>query len=65
MLDYPPKILIAFGETISGNTEIFNWLLKNGYPELAALKQRHPWQRSLWLAHEKRLSSTGCAGWSY
>ncbi|NTW45318.1 MAG: hypothetical protein HGB14_13045, partial [Anaerolineaceae bacterium] len=37
MLDYPPKILIAFAETLSGNTEIHQWLLSNGYPELAAL----------------------------
>jgi hypothetical protein len=37
MLDYPPKIILAFGETISGNQEITNWFLKNGYPELAAL----------------------------
>ncbi|MFH1122008.1 MAG: hypothetical protein V1775_19475 [Bacteroidota bacterium] len=37
MLDYPVKILIAFGETFSGNDEILGWLLKNGYPELAAL----------------------------
>ena len=37
MLNYPPKIILAFGETISGNNEILNWLLKNGYGELAAL----------------------------
>ena len=37
MLNYPPKIILAFGETISGNTEILTWLLKNGYGELAAL----------------------------
>ena len=37
MLNYPAKIILAFGETISGNKEILNWLLKNGYPELAAL----------------------------
>jgi len=36
---YPPKILIAFGEAINGNDKIFNWLLKNGYPELAALSK--------------------------
>ena len=39
MLDYPTKILLAFGETISGNDKIFQWLLKNGYPELAALSR--------------------------
>ncbi len=37
MLNYQPKIILAFGETISGNNEILNWLLKNGYGELAAL----------------------------
>ena len=37
MLNYPPKIILAFGETISGNKEILEWLLKNGYGELAAL----------------------------
>ena len=38
MLDYPSKILIAFGETFTDNgEEFYNWLLENGYPELAAL----------------------------
>ena len=37
MVHYPIKILIAFGEALTGNTKIFNWLLNNGYPELAAL----------------------------
>ena len=37
MLNYPIKILVAFGETISGNKKIHNWLLTKGYPELAAL----------------------------
>lgn len=37
MLHYPVKILLAFGEAISGNRKIFNWLMNNGYPELAAL----------------------------
>ncbi|MFA8300943.1 MAG: hypothetical protein ACEPOV_12320 [Hyphomicrobiales bacterium] len=36
MLKYPVKIILALGETFSGNKEIYNWLLKNGYPELAA-----------------------------
>ncbi len=34
---YPAKILLAFGESLKDNKEIHNWLLKNGYPELAAL----------------------------
>jgi len=38
MLDYPPKILMAFGETFGDEGENFyKWLLENGYPELAAL----------------------------
>ncbi len=37
MTEYPPKILIAFAETFTPNDEIFNWLMKNGYPELGAL----------------------------
>ena len=38
MLDYEPKILMAFGETFTDEGESFyKWLLENGYPELAAL----------------------------
>jgi len=38
MLHYPPKILLAFGETFNDNGDNFHqWLLENGYPELAAL----------------------------
>ncbi len=38
MLHYPPKILMAFGETFDEEDGKFlEWLLKNGYPELAAL----------------------------
>ena len=33
-LAYPKKILVAWGEAISGNSEIRDWLMKNGYPEL-------------------------------
>lgn len=32
--DYPVKILVAWGEAISGNSGIRDWLMKNGYPEL-------------------------------
>ena len=39
MLDYHPKIILAFGETISGNEEIFEWLMNNGYTELGALSK--------------------------
>jgi hypothetical protein len=31
---YPAKVLIAWGEAISGNAGIRDWLTKNGYPEL-------------------------------
>lgn len=34
MKQYPEKILVAWGEAISGNAEIRDWLMKNGYPEL-------------------------------
>lgn len=38
MLDYDVKILTAFAMTFDANGEPFNqWLLNNGYPELAAL----------------------------
>ena len=33
-LNYPAKILVAWGEAISGNARIRDWLIKNGYPEL-------------------------------
>lgn len=34
MKEYPEKILVAWGEAISGNSEIRDWLMKNNYPEL-------------------------------
>jgi len=35
---YDAKVLMAFGETFTEEKgEFLNWLLKNGYPELAAL----------------------------
>jgi hypothetical protein len=37
LFNYPPKILLAFGEAIDGNRVIHDWLVKNGYPELGAL----------------------------
>ena len=33
-LEYPPKILVAFGEAITGNNKIRDWLIKHGYREL-------------------------------
>ena len=32
--DYPAKVLVAWGEAISGNAQLRDWLIKNGYPEL-------------------------------
>jgi hypothetical protein len=31
---YPTKVLLAWGEAISGNAELRDWLIRNGYPEL-------------------------------
>lgn len=33
-LEYPAKILLAWGEAISGHAGLRDWLMKNGYPEL-------------------------------
>ena len=33
-IDYDIKVLLAWGESISGNQKITGWLTKNGYPEL-------------------------------
>jgi len=33
-INYPPKILLAWGEVISGNSKIRTWMMDNGYPEL-------------------------------
>jgi hypothetical protein len=32
---YPPKILLAWAEAIGGNRKIRDWLMGNGFPELA------------------------------
>lgn len=32
--EYPAKILLAWGEAISGHAGLRDWLIKNGYPEL-------------------------------
>lgn len=37
MNKYPLKILIAFNEALNGNKKIYEWLVNNKYPELAAL----------------------------
>ena len=36
LLKYPDKIIIALAEAIQGNEKIAQWLLENGFPELAA-----------------------------
>jgi hypothetical protein len=38
MKKYPEKILVAWAEAISGNSEIRDWLMKNGYPELGLFR---------------------------
>lgn len=52
---YPAKIWLAFGESVNGNEEILNWLMDNGYPELAALAQavRGSEQATDWLLSQK------------
>jgi len=56
MLSYPPKILMAFGETFSEEKgEFLNWLLENGYPELSALSNgiRGSKEAAAWLFKNK------------
>ncbi|MBN2236297.1 MAG: hypothetical protein JW729_01985 [Bacteroidales bacterium] len=36
---YPIKILLAFVEAVGGNEDFFEWLMKNGYPELGVLSK--------------------------
>ena len=37
LTDYEPKILLAFGESLKRQTKFADFLLHNGFPELAAL----------------------------
>lgn len=32
--EYPAKVILAWGEAISGNADLRKWLMANGYPEL-------------------------------
>ena len=32
--EYPAKVLLAWGEAISGHVGLRDWLIRNGYPEL-------------------------------
>jgi len=34
---YDARIWLAFGEAVNANKEISDWLMQNGYPEVAAL----------------------------
>lgn len=49
--DYPVKILVAWGEAISGNAQIRDWLTKNGYPELGlfTFALRNKEEATMWL----------------
>ena len=33
-MQYPAKVLLAWGEAICGNRPLLDWLMKNGYQEL-------------------------------
>lgn len=54
-LYYPARIWLAFGEAVTGNTEIVEWLMKNGYPEVAALAHavRGSEEATAWLFMNK------------
>ena len=51
---YPIKVLVAWGEAISGNRELRDWLLGNGFPELGlfvhAMHNQHSARE--WLQQE-------------
>ena len=51
---YPVKILVAWGEAISGNRELRDWLLGNGFPELGLFVHAMHNQQSAreWLQQE-------------
>jgi hypothetical protein len=56
MLQYPPKVLLAFGETFTETDGAFlKWLLENQYPELAALSSaiRGSYEAQNWLLRNK------------
>ena len=52
---YPAKIWLAFGEAVNGNIEIAEWLLKNGFPEVAAFAHaiRGSEEATAWLFKNK------------
>lgn len=51
---YPVKVLVAWGEAISGNRELRDWLLGNGFPELGLFVHAMHNQQSArkWLQQE-------------
>lgn len=56
MLQYPSKVLLAFGETFTETDGAFlKWLLENHYPELAALSSaiRGSYEAQDWLLKNK------------
>ena len=56
MLQYPPKVLLAFGETFTETDGAFlKWLLESQYPELAALSSaiRGSYEAQNWLLKNK------------
>ena len=50
-LSYPPKVIVAWGEAISGNQKIRDWLMKNGFPELGmfCFALRNDFKAKEWL----------------
>ena len=54
-LEYPAKIILAWGEAISGNAKIRNWLTQNGYPELGifVFALYHKQDAREWLLNNK------------
>ena len=52
---YPAKILIAWAEAISGNSDIRDWLIKNGYKELGlfTFALRNMDDARMWLMENK------------
>ena len=59
---YPAKILLAWGEAISGNGKIREWLMVNGYPELGifvfALRNKDDAKKWLFDNNFRHLAAT-------
>lgn len=59
---YPAKILLAWGEAISGNKKIREWLTQNGYPELGvfvfALRNKDDGKKWLFDNNFRHLAAT-------